>query len=171
MVGTQSLQRALDLLKGEGPGPLPCLGGQEELVTMGLHPGPEPELGVTITGRGVDVVDPVRADQLHGLIRLLLADVADGGGAEDDSRAVVTGWTERLLLHHAAHSALRPRLAALGQQNRDLTLGPLLIPRVRRIGLDGPAATRFPAPHHAALARWRRSAPHRPGPPAPQDLL
>ena len=42
------------------------------------------------------------ADQLHGLIRLLLADVADGGGAEDDSCAVVTGRAERLLLDHAA---------------------------------------------------------------------
>jgi hypothetical protein len=42
----------------------------------------------------------VLADQLHGLIRLVLADIANGSGTEEDASAFVPGATERLDRDH-----------------------------------------------------------------------
>ena len=96
MVSPQPLERALDLLEGERTCPLTGLGGQEELVAVSVHPGPEAQLGFAVTGGGVDVVDPMRTDQFHGLIRLFLADVADGGGAKEKTSALMASTAERL---------------------------------------------------------------------------
>ena len=87
-VGAQPFQRALDLVVGLGPSTFTGLGGEKELVAVSLHPGPESQLCVAVTCGGVDVVDPMFADHLDRLIRLVLADVANGGSAEDDAGAL-----------------------------------------------------------------------------------
>jgi hypothetical protein len=48
----------------------------------------------------------VLPDQLHGLISLILADIAESGSSEEKARALVTGTAERLNRDHGRHSAL-----------------------------------------------------------------
>src|SRR3954469_19820394 len=104
-VGAQPLQRAPDLLVGSSAGPLAGLGRQEVLVAVRLHPRTQPELGLAVAGGGVEVVDAVAADQLHRLVGLVLADLAQRGGSEDDPGAVVAGPAERCVRDHAAPSS------------------------------------------------------------------
>jgi hypothetical protein len=41
------------------------------------------------------MIDPMTLEQVHRLIRLVLRDIAERGGAEDDAGAVVTGTADR----------------------------------------------------------------------------
>ena len=103
-VGAQPFQRALDLVVGLGPSTFTGLGGEKELVAVSLDPGTKSQLCVAVACGGVDVVDPMLADQLDRLIRLVLADVAQGGSAEDHAGALMAGRAERLDRNHGCHS-------------------------------------------------------------------
>ena len=73
----------------------PVLVARKNCVAVLGHPRPEPQLGVAVARRGVDVVDAVAGDQLERRVGILLADRAERGGAEDDPRALVPGAAER----------------------------------------------------------------------------
>src|SRR5215212_9747043 len=99
----------------EGPGdlrvclftlPFAGLGRQKEVGPVRLHPGPDPELCVTITRGRVDVIDAVPADQLHRVIRFGLTDVTEGRGSEDGARAVMSCASELQNGDHGSHCAL-----------------------------------------------------------------
>src|SRR5678815_1188243 len=77
-VRAQPFQRALDLVVGLGPSTFTGLGGEKELVAVSLDPGTKSQLCVAVACGGVDVVDPMLADQLDRLISLVLTDVAQG---------------------------------------------------------------------------------------------
>src|SRR4030095_10001265 len=74
----RQFQRAPDRCVRLRASALASLGGQKELVAVSIHPRSEAKLRIAIAGGSVDVVDPVRTDQLHGLIRIVLADIANG---------------------------------------------------------------------------------------------
>ena len=58
-VHLQAVERALQFFTRFLGAPLAGLGGDEEAVGIALEPGRDPELGVAIAGRDVDVVDVV----------------------------------------------------------------------------------------------------------------
>jgi hypothetical protein len=64
MVGLEPLQAVVDL----GPGVVAVaqagLGGQEDPAAEVGHPGAQPQLGVAVAGRDVEVVDPGVQGQL-----------------------------------------------------------------------------------------------------------
>ncbi len=72
----------------------PVLVARKYAVAVLLQPRAEAVLGLPVAGRDVDVVDAEAVDQLHGLVGLVLGDVADRGGAEQDAGALVAGASE-----------------------------------------------------------------------------
>src|SRR5262245_46991100 len=72
---------------------------------MRLNPRSETQLGVAIASGSVNVIDPVRAYELHRLICLVLADIAECGSAKENAGAFVASTAELLMRDHGPHSA------------------------------------------------------------------
>jgi len=85
MVGLESLQAPVDLGPGLVPVPQPGLGDQKDPVPDRGHPGAQPQLGVAVAGRDVEVVDPGVQGQLDRGIGGALVDLAQGGRAVDQA--------------------------------------------------------------------------------------
>jgi hypothetical protein len=90
----------LDLCLSCLVGALPRLGGEEEAAAVSLHPRADAELGVTVAGGGVYVVDAVPQQELEDLVGLRLGGSAEGGSSEDSGRALMPGAAEGMLPDH-----------------------------------------------------------------------
>ena len=77
---------------------------RKNVVAVLAQPGREPQLGVAVAGRRVDVVDAVLEQQRQRLVGLALRDLAERRRAEDDAAAVMPGRSEWCLRDHAAQS-------------------------------------------------------------------
>ena len=100
VVHAEAVERALELVARAFLVSPACLGGQEEPSGLVLEPRRDAELGVSIRGGDVDVVDSVLEERLEGLVGDALGDAAEGGRAEDDPGALVAGAAELGLRDH-----------------------------------------------------------------------
>ena len=75
---------------------------------MSGHPGAKALFGVAITGGGVDMVHAVGQQQFQGLVCLGLADLAQGGRAEEGASAQVAGAAKYRFGNHRSVSFARP---------------------------------------------------------------
>ncbi len=145
-------ERPLEAGPGAVAGPLPGLGGEEEVVPVPGQPRREPQLGVAVVGRHVEVVDAVGSAGPRAPRRPGPGACRDeGGGAEDDPAAPVAGASEFGLLDHGRTlrcPAVLPPLVRRptgvdpsglghdGQRTEEATLGQ----RGCTIGPSGPAS-------------------------------
>lgn len=74
VVHTKAVERAVQLFTGALGSALTGLGPEEELVRAALQPGGDPQLGLAVAGSDVDVVDPVREQNLERPVGLFLSD-------------------------------------------------------------------------------------------------
>jgi hypothetical protein len=84
VVGVEPLERAPDLCLGAFEAPLVGFGRQEEGVTVPVHPRSDPEFGVAISGRRIDVVHTVLEQQVEHPVGGILVDRLERRTAEDD---------------------------------------------------------------------------------------
>ena len=82
-IGAQPLERTPDLRLRALETPLVGLGRQEEGVTVPVHPRSDPEFGVAISGRRVDVVHAVFEQQVEHAVGGTLVDRRERRTAED----------------------------------------------------------------------------------------
>src|SRR5439155_25046057 len=88
-------------------GALAGLGGEEELVAARRQPRRQPQLGVAVAGRGVEVVHTELEQHVEQFVSALLPHPAQRGGTEDDPAAAMPGAPERGLRDHGS-STTRP---------------------------------------------------------------
>jgi hypothetical protein len=119
VVDAEAVERAADLLTGGAVGPLAGLGGQEELALVALQPGGDPQLGVAVAGRDVDVVDAVLNQQLQRAVGILLGDTAQRRGAEDGAGRLVSGRPEAGTFDQGREDYARCRRTALRRPDRN----------------------------------------------------
>ena len=134
-VDTQPTERPFELGPRRIARAFAGLGGQEELTGVGRQPRRQTQLRIAVRRRGVDVVDAVAEQQRQHLVGLLLAHRAEGGGAEHDPTAEVTGGPESAAFDH----------------------GPTLLPVARTGTLPGARMPRHPS-HTPTVSGWRRCA-------------
>ena len=110
MIGLQPFQALVDL----GPGGLPVaqagLGGQEDPAADVGHPRAQPQLGLPVAGRDVEMVDPRVKGQPDRGVGGGLVDLGQGGRAVDQDRTLVAKATQSALLH-GTHSLVCRRPA------------------------------------------------------------
>src|SRR5258708_13996525 len=101
MIGAEAAQRLADLIPSAPIGALPRLRGEKEPVPTGAtEPRCDPELGVAVAGRGVQVGESVPIDQGARAIGIALGRLRQGGAAENRPRAEVPGTAEPRPLDH-----------------------------------------------------------------------
>ena len=88
-VHLQAIEGTLQLFTRFLGAALVRLGGDEEAVGIALEPGRDPELGVAIAGRDVDVVDVVLEQHVERAVGDVLRDAPERRRAEDDARALM----------------------------------------------------------------------------------
>ena len=94
VVHAHPLERALEGRPSRVALPVAGLGGEKDLVAVVGEPRLQPDLGLAVPGRGVDVVDARRLDLGEDPIGGALTDPAEPGGAEDDPGRIVPGPPE-----------------------------------------------------------------------------
>ena len=114
-VHPEALEGAVEILARGARPARAGLGGQEEVLPVPGHPGPDPQLGVAVARSGVDVVHPVGEQDLQRPIGLVLGGARQRGGAEDRGGALMPGASERPALDHAGISM---SLSPLGGEGR-----------------------------------------------------
>src|SRR4051794_19127410 len=101
LVHPEPFERALEAGPGAVARALAGLGGEEVVLPAAGQPRRQPQLGVAVTGGGVNVVDAESRQPIQYLVGLLLPHGAQGRGAEDDPAAVMTGTSEGGARNHA----------------------------------------------------------------------
>jgi hypothetical protein len=73
---------------------------EKEAARFSLQPGRDTKFGVSVAGRGVDVVDPIFEQDVECLVRDLLGNAAERCGTEQDASALVPGTAELDFVDH-----------------------------------------------------------------------
>src|SRR4029077_5418784 len=95
VVDAKTPKRVADLVARLGVGALTGLCREEETVAaFTLEPRRDVQLRIAVAGGRVEVVQVVAEHELEGSVGLSLGDLAERGGAEDGSPALVTGAAE-----------------------------------------------------------------------------
>jgi hypothetical protein len=102
VVNAQSFERAMHTVARAAVGSIAGLGSEEEALAMLAHPRANSQLGLAVRRGRVDMIDAVLEQRLEHRVRLRLVHRAQRGGAEDDSRALMTGLAECTCLNHDA---------------------------------------------------------------------
>jgi hypothetical protein len=93
-VGAHPLERVVDVASGALAVALAGLARKEEVIAMAVHPGADPQLGIAVSGCGVDVVDAALEQQIEHPVGGSLIDAGKRGAAEQ---------------HRGAHMPVRPK--------------------------------------------------------------
>jgi hypothetical protein len=99
MIGLEPLQALVDLGPGRLPVAQPGLGGQEDPAPDVGHPRAQPQLGVAVAGRNVEMVDPGVQGQPDRGVGGGLIDLGQGGRAIEQDRTLVAKATKSAQLH------------------------------------------------------------------------
>src|SRR5271170_6856615 len=75
-------------------------GGEKKTLTMFAHPRTDAQFRLAVRRRGVDMIDAVFEQHLEHAIGLVLLHPAERGGAEDNARTLMTGFSEWARLDH-----------------------------------------------------------------------
>ena len=99
VVGLQPLERPVDRRPGGVVAAVAGLGREEDPVADGGHDRAEPQLGLAIAGRDVEVVDAGVEGQLDRLVGGVLGDLTEGRGPVDDDRTLVAETAQSAIAH------------------------------------------------------------------------
>jgi hypothetical protein len=100
VVDAEAVERAPDLLARGGVAALAGLRRDEELALVLPQPVRDAQLGVAVSGGGVDVVDAVLEQQLESAVGVALGPAGERRGAEDHAGGLVAGGSEGGALDH-----------------------------------------------------------------------
>src|SRR5262249_30606259 len=103
----QAFERPMDLVTGILVKALPGLGGEEEILAMARHPGSNPQFGIPIACRNVDMIDAVFEEDVQDAIRLGLGGTAERCRTEERHRAHVCSASKRSFLNHRCSFPVR----------------------------------------------------------------
>jgi len=98
-IGSQALQRAVQLRGGRIASPLAGLAPQKDAVAYARHPRLEANLGLAVPGRHVDVIHAAIEDELNSQVCRLLVNLTDARRPERDDTAEMAGPPQSSLLH------------------------------------------------------------------------
>ena len=80
------------------------LGGEEEALAMLAHPRADSQFRLAVRRRRVDMIDAVFEQHFEHAVGLVLLHPAERGGAENNARTLMPGFSERTRLDHDATS-------------------------------------------------------------------
>ena len=133
------------------PGHATGLRRQEDPVADLRHPRPQPQLGIPVVGRDVEVVDPAVEGLLDGAVRHVLRHLAQRRRAVDEDRTLVPQASESPLLH----SQYSPPTRSSGATHRhELSITP------RTAVAGNGCGERTPRERCAGGRAWALSRPH-----------
>ena len=106
-VNLKSFERPMQTIARAVIGAVSGFGGEEEVFAVLAHPRTDAKLRIAI-GRGrVDMVDAELEQNIQDGVGLVLLHPAQSGGAENHTRALMTGVSERNFLDHFPPRELR----------------------------------------------------------------
>jgi hypothetical protein len=99
-VDAEAVEGPPDLLPGAAVGPFPRLRRDEEGARVALQPRRDPQFGVAVARRHVDVVDAVLQELVQGPVGVALGHAGQRRGTEDHAAGVMAGRAERRPWEH-----------------------------------------------------------------------
>jgi hypothetical protein len=90
-IHAEAMEGALKASPGTWAGALPSLRGEEEVVPVGGHPWRNPQFGIAIGRRGIDMVYPKLKEGGEDLVGIVLGDSPYTSGTKDHPAAAMPG--------------------------------------------------------------------------------
>ena len=100
LISLQAVERTAKLIPCRALAAFAGFGGEKKVVAIALHPRPQPQFRIAITGGGVNVIDPMRHQQIHRGVGFSLAHFAKRRRAKQGSGAQVAGAAKGLGFDH-----------------------------------------------------------------------
>src|ERR1700722_465366 len=96
----QSFERAMETVARALISAVASLAGEEKSLAMLAHPRPDSQFRLAVRRRRIDMIDAVFEQHLEHAVSLFLLHPAERGGAENNPRTLMPGFSEWIGVDH-----------------------------------------------------------------------